>query len=155
MNGKTLQELPTRDAVIVLISILLLSIRDGKTISQLKADLPQRFTSSNRLKEFPTDRSQEIILQLNSGNIAKDKAAVEKIFFEVSGEITAFDTTDGLRITFANQEVIHLRPSGNAPEFRCYTEADSEARTVEMNSACMEIMKNWQDPADTLQALYT
>ena len=150
MNNKTLQELPTRDAVIVLISILLLSIRDGKTISQLKADLPQRFTDSNRLKEFPTEKSQHIIAQLNSGNFAQDKDAVEKIFSEVSGDIAKFDTTDGLRITFANQEVIHLRPSGNAPEFRCYTEAESEARTVEMNSACIEIMKNWQDAVDSL-----
>jgi phosphomannomutase len=24
--------------------------------------------------------------------------------------------------------VVHLRPSGNAPELRCYVEADSEAR---------------------------
>jgi phosphomannomutase len=46
--------------------------------------------------------------------------------------------------------VIHLRPSGNAPEFRCYTEADSEARSVEMNSACITIMKNWQNAAESL-----
>jgi phosphomannomutase len=36
--------------------------------------------------------------------------------------------TDGLRITFANEEVIHLRPSGNAPEFRCYAEAKTDER---------------------------
>ncbi len=145
INGKTLKELPTRDALIVLISILLLSIRNGKTISQLKADLPQRFTASNKLKEFSTEKSQKIISQLNSGNFAKDKDAIETVFSEVSGEVAALDTTDGLRITFDNKEVIHLRPSGNAPEFRCYTEADSEARAVEMNIACITIMKNWQN----------
>jgi len=149
-NGKTLQELPTRDAVIVLISILLLSIRNGKTISQLKAGLPQRFTASNRLKEFPTEKSQKIIVQLNSGNFAKDKDAIETVFSEVSGEVATLNTTDGLRITFDNKEVIHLRPSGNAPEFRCYTEADSEARSVEMNIACMKIMKNWQNSIESL-----
>jgi phosphomannomutase len=149
-NGKTLQELPTRDAVIVLISILLLSIRTGKTISQLKADLPQRFTASNRLKEFPTEKSQKIIVQLNSGIFAKDKDAIETVFSEVSGNVAALDTTDGLRITFDNKEVIHLRPSGNAPEFRCYTESDSEARSVEMNIACMKIMSNWQNSLENL-----
>jgi phosphomannomutase len=149
-NGKTLQRLPTRDAVIVLISILLLSIRNGKTISQLKADLPQRFTASNRLKEFPTEKSQKIIVQLNSGIFAKDKDAIETVFSEVSGEVATLDTTDGLRITFDNKEVIHLRPSGNAPEFRCYTEADSEARSVEMNIACMKIMRNWQNSVESL-----
>ena len=80
INGKTLQALPTRDAVIVLISILMLATRSGKTISQLKADLPQRFTASNRLKEFPTEKSQKIIAQLNSGNFAKDKDAIETVF---------------------------------------------------------------------------
>jgi len=150
INGKTLRELPTRDAAIVLISILLLSIRSGKTISQLKADLPQRFTASNRLKEFPTEKSHKIIAQLNSGNFAKDKPAIETVFSHVSGEVAALDTTDGLRITFDNKEVIHLRPSGNAPEFRCYTEADSEARSVEMNSACITIMHSWQNSAESL-----
>ena len=150
INDKTLQELPTRDAVIVLISILLLSMRNGKTISQLKADLPQRFTASNRLKEFPTEKSQKIIAQLNSGNFAKDKDAIETVFSDVSGEVAALDTTDGLRITFDNKEVIHLRPSGNAPEFRCYTEADSEARSVEMNITCIAIMKNWRNSIESL-----
>jgi len=150
INGKTLQELPTRDAVIVLISILLLSIHSGKTISQLKADLPQRFTDSNRLKEFPTEKSQKIIAQLNSGNFAKDKNAIEKVFSEVSGKVAVLDTIDGLRISFDNKEVIHLRPSGNAPEFRCYTEADSEARSVEMNNACITIMRNWLNSLESL-----
>jgi phosphomannomutase len=36
------------------------------------------------------------------------------------------DTTDGLRITLANNDIIHLRPSGNAPELRCYAESADE-----------------------------
>ena len=150
INGRSLQALPTRDAVIVLISILLLSIRNGKTISQLMADLPQRFTASDRLKEFPTEQSQRIIAQLNSGTFKRDKDAIETVFSKVSGQVAALNTIDGLRITFDNKEVIHLRPSGNAPEFRCYTEADSEARSVEMNSACIKIMRNWQNLAESL-----
>jgi phosphomannomutase len=50
------------------------------------------------------------------------------------------DATDGLRITFANQEIVHLRPSGNAPEFRCYTEADSEERAMEINRICLDLV---------------
>lgn len=34
--------------------------------------------------------------------------------------------TDGLRITLDNNDIVHLRPSGNAPELRCYAEADSQ-----------------------------
>ncbi|EHY9076612.1 phosphomannomutase, partial [Salmonella enterica] len=32
----------------------------------------------------------------------------------------------GFRITIDNNNIIHLRPSGNAPELRCYAEADSQ-----------------------------
>jgi len=31
-------------------------------------------------------------------------------------------------VSFADNTVIHLRPSGNAPEFRCYAEAETVAR---------------------------
>jgi phosphomannomutase len=35
---------------------------------------------------------------------------------------------DGVRVGFANGDVAHLRPSGNAPQLRVYALADSEAR---------------------------
>jgi phosphomannomutase len=41
---------------------------------------------------------------------------------------------------FDSDEVIHLRPSGNAPEFRCYNEAATAARVAELNIACMKIL---------------
>ena len=47
-------------------------------------------------------------------------------------------------ITFASEEVVHLRPSGNAPEFRCYTEADTEPRAQEINKICIDIMVSWR-----------
>jgi phosphomannomutase len=50
------------------------------------------------------------------------------------------DETDGLRITFNSGEVVHLRASGNAPELRCYNEADSAERVAAMNRRCMEIL---------------
>ena len=140
-DGKKLQPLPTRDAVIVLISILLLSIREKKTISELKTDLPQRFTASNRLKEFTTEQSNNILSKLYSGDFKKDKKAIESVFHEISGKVNSADITDGLRMTFKNSEIIHLRPSGNAPEFRCYTEADNESRAIDMNIECFKIIK--------------
>jgi phosphomannomutase len=33
-----------------------------------------------------------------------------------------------------------MRPSGNAPEFRCYNEADSEERVQEMQKISMKIL---------------
>ena len=42
------------------------------------------------------------------------------------GDVVKLDTTDGVRITLSGGDIVHLRPrpSGNAPELRCYTEPD-------------------------------
>jgi hypothetical protein len=50
---------------------------------------------------------------------------VGKLFGAIAGNAVAVDQTDGLRTTFASGAVIHLRPSGNAPELRIYTESDT------------------------------
>ena len=141
---KILSPLPTRDAMILHIAILLLSIEKNLRISKLVSELPQRFSYSNRLKEFPTEKSSARINQLYSGDESRDKETIGAIFGEQFGPVASFDTTDGLRITFENDEIVHLRPSGNAPEFRCYNEADTESRAVEMNQICMDIMANWR-----------
>ena len=131
-GGKKLRALPTRDAVIVMLGILLLARREGKTVSQLAATLPARFTASDRLKNFAPEKSEAILARFNSGNEAADKTAIETMFGQICGTVAGLNRTDGLRITFANEEVIHLRPSGNAPEFRCYAEAatDEHARKI-------------------------
>ena len=131
-GGKTLRALPTRDAVIVILGILLLAKAQGKKISELTASLPARFTASDRIKNFATEKSAAILAKFNSGSEAADKVEIEKVFGGISGKVASLNRVDGLRIIFANEEVIHLRPSGNAPEFRCYTEADTEKRAREM-----------------------
>jgi phosphomannomutase len=142
-EGKTLRALPTRDAVILHIAILLQSIEMGKTIRQLVSELPQRFTYSNRLKEFPTEKSRASLSELYTGDEVRDRATIEAVFGGPFGPVASMDVTDGLRITFENAEIVHLRPSGNAPEFRCYNEAATESRAMEMNRICMEIMSGW------------
>ncbi len=142
--GKILKALPTRDAIIVHLAVLLLAIRRKKKISELLFELPLRVTYSDRLKNFPTERSFEKINTLLSKDGKGNKEAIEGIFGKAFGHVEETDTTDGLRITFENSEVAHLRPSGNAPEFRCYNEADTEPRAIEMNGICMDIMSSWR-----------
>jgi phosphomannomutase len=43
-----------------------------------------------------------------------------------------FNFLDGVRTGFANGEIIHVRPSGNAPELRVYANADSQARADQL-----------------------
>ena len=44
------------------------------------------------------------------------------------GEPSTVDYTDGVRIRFANGDVAHVRPSGNADELRIYATADTQPR---------------------------
>lgn len=134
-SGKKLRALPTRDAVIVVLGILLLARQRGKKISELVTDLPARFTASDRLKNFAVEKSRAILTNFDSGSEATDKAAIQKVFGGICGQAVILNRTDGLRITFANDEIIHLRPSGNAPEFRCYAEAKTDERAREI-TAC-------------------
>ena len=143
-DGKTLAPLPTRDAIIVILSLLAMANQQGKTISQLTNSLPAHFTASNRLKEFPTEKSRSCIAQLSDNNETLSYQPIEAAFGELCGKVETTDLTDGLRITFQNGEIIHLRPSGNAPEFRCYNEADSLLRVESLNQACMEIISTWR-----------
>lgn len=41
------------------------------------------------------------------------------------GVVSKVSDVDGLRNTLADRRVLHLRPSGNAPEMRCYVEAEN------------------------------
>ena len=59
-------------------------------------------------------------------------AAVADLQPFFAAQIRNIDRTDGLRITFANGEVAHLRPSGNADEFRFYAVADTQQRADEI-----------------------
>jgi len=139
LNKTPLDPLPTRDALIVIISILLLSKEQQMPISKLLELLPNRFTASNRLKNFPTSASRDLLEQLSPGS-GNDFSMIENMFASEFGLVKAINPTDGLRIIFKNEEIVHLRPSGNAPELRCYNEADSEARATEMNLTCLKIL---------------
>lgn len=138
--GKRLRALPTRDAVILHLSVILLAVREGKKISELAADLPRRYTASDRLENFSQEQSKSILDKFNTGDVAKDNEMATDIFGKLCGICRCIDRTDGVRMTFDNEEVIHLRPSGNAPEFRVYNEAATEDRVKELNAACLKIL---------------
>lgn len=126
-NGRVLEPLPTRDAVLPMLALLALTQERGKPLSTLAASLPQRFTASDRIKEFPTEHSQALI-----ANLASSRQTVAKVLGDNYGNVVSQDETDGLRLTFASGQIIHLRPSGNAPELRCYAETDSEEQAKEL-----------------------
>ena len=135
-DGRILAALPTRDAVIVPLALLMASIKANVSISKLMQNLPQRFTASDRLKGVPTETSQQNIMVLKH-----DKSWFENTF----GKVVSTDETDGFRMTFASDIVVHLRPSGNAPELRCYVEAESVSKAEEILKKCLNYVKLWLD----------
>ncbi|MFL9799092.1 phosphomannomutase [Vibrio cyclitrophicus] len=120
VNGKTLKALPTRDAVLP--ALMLLAAAGENGISPLVNALPKRVTDSDRIQNFATEKS---LLILADGQ-ANPELLLAKLGFD-SAAIKNVDVTDGLRLTLDNDDVIHLRPSGNAPELRCYSESTSIA----------------------------
>ncbi|MBP0484454.1 phosphomannomutase [Sagittula salina] len=123
-NGP-LAPLMTRDCLLPMIAPLAEARAKGLTLAGLVDALPQRFTAADRLQGIATEKSRALLAELSAS------AKARQAFF---GETeTHLNETDGLRLTFAEGHVIHLRPSGNAPEFRCYAEARSrEAATALM-----------------------
>lgn len=120
VNKKRLVKLLTRDAILPVILLFSRSIDENIKISKLVAALPARFTSSDRIQDFAKEKSIHLINEVQE---------TPHLFLEKIGLNTlsckTVDNTDGLRITLNDESIIHLRPSGNAPELRFYVEADS------------------------------
>lgn len=136
-DGRILKALPTRDALLPMIAVLAEACAHRRNVSDLLRRLPKRYTASDRLKEFPTERSRQILEKIKGKNLG------ESLFGKFSGKLISIDETDGYRMVFDSEEVIHLRPSGNAPEFRCYVETASAERSKELLAKCLALMSEW------------
>ncbi|MBI4920294.1 MAG: phosphomannomutase [Devosia nanyangense] len=123
VNGAALAALPTRDALLPILAVLGAARAAGQTLSQLAATLPPRFARSDRLEHVAAERSAALLDRLRA-----DAAG----FFAPQGRIEAISTIDGMRFELSSGDVVHYRPSGNAPELRCYTEAATAGRADEL-----------------------
>lgn len=113
-----LPPLMTRDSLLPLLAPLALARAGG--LAALVAAEPPRFTASDRLQEVPTDRTQALVAHLGASPGARAG------FLAGLGAVEAgVDRTDGLRLTLQGGRIVHLRPSGNAPELRFYAEAET------------------------------
>lgn len=122
----SLAPLMTRDCLLPLLAPLSAAVTSGKSLTELQDALPPRFTAADRIAGIETDVSKAFLSKM-----IKDASARTAFFASLADE-TSVDTTDGLRVRFASGDVVHLRPSGNAPEFRCYAEASSKRRALDL-----------------------
>lgn len=126
-----LSRLMTRDCVLPLVATLAAAAGEGVPLSKLVASLPARRTATDRLQDIPRERSLAIVDGILSGDTG--------VLPEGLGAPVSTDTTDGARMTFADGRVLHIRPSGNAPELRCYAEA---ATSEQANALLSEALEN-------------
>lgn len=116
-----LAPLATRDSLLPLIAPLSRA-KEAGGLAALVAREPARFTATDRLEEVPTDLSKALI-----ANFEAHPAALSAFLSVLEEQPAAIDRTDGLRVTLASGRILHMRPSGNAPEFRLYIEAEIAA----------------------------
>jgi phosphomannomutase len=133
LNGNSLKALPTRDAFLPIIAILTMAVRNKTKVSELFSALPARFTQAGLIDNFPIEASAGIISRYSSDD-EQTRKNLSKIFNSQSGfdKIISLNFLDGIRMVFENGDVAHIRPSGNAPQLRIYSNANTQKRADEI-----------------------
>jgi phosphomannomutase len=149
-GNHVLSALPTRDSVLPILCTLLSAHEKGVTLPELFAKLPRRFSRAALLKNFPRPVAARIVSHFSpadsaikqleypaNGNKAEADRLRERLnpFFPTQfgfDGIVRLNYVDGVRITFGNGDVVHVRPSGNADELRVYAVADTQQRAEEI-----------------------
>lgn len=121
---KGISPLLTRDALLPLLTVLSLARDQG--VAALVAQEPARVTASDRLQNVLPSDADAILRRLRD---------MPQVLLPAPPVLV--DQTDGLRFTFSNGDIMHLRLSGNAPELRIYAEAGDHARAQDLLKAGM------------------
>lgn len=163
INDKVLTALPTRDAALPIICALCYASENGLKISEL-FDIFTRHTNADVIdnntpgcENYTAQMGKEIInifslqdvIEVDfRGNekiddkLVKIKQKLSSYFTKENGfsDIIKLNFLDGIRIYFENGDIVHFRPSGNAPEFRIYAESLTQSRADEIINLRAEII---------------
>ena len=123
-----LAPLQTRDSFLPVVAVLAAAaqVRNGDRVAALVAQQPERFTASDRLQDMPEAQMRAYVDQL-----ANDAGARSAFLAACGAQGQSVDLTDGVRMAATDGRILHVRPSGNAPELRLYVEADEAATAIE------------------------
>ena len=116
-NGKALEPLVTRDAVLPILCVLGECVRLGLSLSAIVASLPLKHALADRLQDVASERSRRFLARL------RDDVEAARLFGSLG--ISRRVEIDGLQFWTEAGDMVHFRASGNAPELRCYVEARS------------------------------
>ena len=138
INGAVLKALPTRDSFLPILAVLEMAARSVRPLSELAVGYGLPFALSDRLENFPIEASASLMahLRASKANLAA--------FLAPAGNPASVSDIDGLRVTLADGAIIHLRPSGNAPEMRCYVEAKTEMAARALMAKGLDLIRAWE-----------
>ncbi|MFV0492620.1 MAG: phosphomannomutase [Pseudorhodobacter sp.] len=131
-----LAPLATRDSLLPMLAPLSRA-RAAGGLAALVAAEPARFTAADRLQEIPTQTSRAFLAGLET-----DPARITDFLAPLGETADQRDLTDGLRLMLGSGRVLHLRPSGNAPEFRLYCEAETPEAAADLLQAGLAAIRN-------------
>ena len=136
-GGRSLAPLPTRDSFLPILAILATAAERGVPLSTVVSGYSLPVAVADRLENFATEKSAALMRYLRQSpeNLQQFLAPI--------GEVEHTSDIDGLRVTLKDRSVIHFRPSGNAPEMRCYVEAKDEAAAARLLAAGLARIREW------------
>ncbi len=139
VNETTLQPLPTRDSFLPILATLHAVAASGKPLSQVAAGYRLPFAAADRLENFALATSGALMAHLRASE------ANLGAFLAPIGTVASTSDIDGLRVMLADGRMIHFRPSGNAPEMRCYVEAGSEDEAKALLLQGLDLIRNFAE----------
>lgn len=140
VNGRRVAALPTRDSFLPVLATLYTAVQQGAPLSEVATSVALPIALSDRLENFPLETSGALMTHLRAS------PANLSAFLSGIGTVKSVSDLDGLRVTLADDRIIHLRPSGNAPEMRCYVEAETEGAAKALVSQGLKTIAAWEKP---------
>jgi len=138
IDGRTIAALPTRDSFLPALAILGTAASSGSSLSEIARKYSLPVALSDRIENFPVERSAALMNYLRGS--PKNLSA----FLMPIGAVKSQNDIDGLRVTLADDSVIHFRPSGNAPEMRCYVEAPTTGAAEALIHKGLAAIRDWK-----------
>ena len=137
VEGKPFEPLPTRDSFLPILATLYAAAKAGNPLSAVAGSYRLPFAAADRLENFPVETSAALMayLRASDANLAD--------FLKPVAAVASKSDIDGLRVTLVDNRIIHFRPSGNAPEMRCYVEASSESEAKALLEQGLGLISAW------------
>lgn len=137
IRDHSLRALPTRDSFLPVLATLHLAATQKRPLSEIVAGYAMPFAMADRLQDFPVETSAALMAYLrgSDSNLAAFLAPI--------GTVAHKSDIDGLRVTLSDARIIHFRPSGNAPEMRCYVEANDDHAAAELLRQGLARIEEW------------